>query len=448
MGSSKAVKLQEYVDTHGILWQPIAMRTWVEEGQPRKQFLPNGLPWTPKTTDFRGAVYKGGKCEGQGVSAAELKRRQEQAPSEFIALDTWVVPQLDVDDVSAMEEPLIQHLMESAPYFLSSSKQLPHFLVMLEKEERRLFGQRTDATLLGVRLATLGKKETSKVEILWGTWSFARADAVVHNAHLPLPLLRSNQLLQGGNDAMGEGRQHACKKRKPTGGGETCAWAAEGEEEVCLPVPAEAQFRHLMRLMAFPTEDYDMMVQAPVPRADFAKYGTVEKFIKARQKPGGTCHMCGDKHTDTIVGAITLRFGRADDYRLTAHHFSLKRNPRCKKVYTISLEAAAAYERRFEAQPQLGASEVAALGAACERAGAYLMLSRVWRLPDPAPGFEAHVAKEHDGRWRALMRPVGAAGFWHRFTAYPGLHYEYLQQAAWTSLGELGQKPPFWQQSA
>ena len=439
--------LREYASAHGIRWQPIAMKVWQEGGETKKRFLqehdPGGLRWTPKTTDFQvqGQAYKGGKCEGQGVGDAELQRRRARVSgSEFIAVDTWGVPQLDVDDEAALEEPLLQQLMQSAPYFLSSTKKMPHFFVSVPREERHLFGQTTGASVFGTRTLEAGanKKEPAKVELLWGTWSFARADAVVFNAHLPPPQLRAEQLIA-----------QASKKRKATqavpAAGRTREVPVEGEGP-CLPMAPEAQFWQLMGLMGFPMERYEKMVQAPVSLASFAQYGTVERFIKARPPRGLACHMCGDQHTDTTVGTVTLQPDRADEYRLTAKHFSLKRNPRCKRVYSISAEAAAALQRRLEQQPRLGAPEVAALRTACERAGAHLKLSRVWRLEDPAPGFEAHASKEQDGRWRLLLRPgaSGKGGMWHRFTLYPGLHYEYLLERAWVSLGQPRRKPDFW----
>ena len=423
------------------------MRTWVDDaGQPRKQFLERSFGWTPKTSDFQiaGAVYKGGVCKTQGVDDAELERRQTQAPSGFIALDTWAVAQIDVDDSSALEEPLLARLKESAPYFLSTSKNMPHFFVSLGQEDRRRFGQTTGASLLGSKPPAPGKeKETAKVEVLWGTWSFARADAVVYNAHLPPPLLRAEQLL------LPLSKKRKAPQARPAaeaaGPPRPAVMRAEDDEaeEVCLPLAPEAHFCQLMRLLAFPLEAYATVIQTPTPEESFAKFGTVEKF-RARPKADCTCHMCGDVHTDTIVGAITVRHDRPDTYRLTVNHFSLKRNPRCKKVHTISAGAAAAHGRRFEARVELSAAEISALRAACQRAGAHLNLSRAWRLPDPATGFEAHVAKEQDGRWRALLFAAGAPGLWHRFTAFPGLHYEYLEEAAWASLGQPGPKPPFW----
>ena len=440
-GSEAQVPLGEFVRSRGIRWQPVGMRTWVDEdGQPRKQFLQSGLPWAPKTSDFQasGRVYKGGTCQIDGVDDAELARRQAQGPSDFIALDTWVVPQIDVDDSSALDEPLLQQLKESAPYFLSTSKNMPHFFVSLAQEERRLFGQKTDATVFGIKPPPPGKgKETAKVEVLWGIWSFARKDAVVYNAHLSPPLLRAEQLLMS-------------KKRKAT---QTEAEAREGvsrsaedgqaEEEPSQLLPPEANLSVLLGLLGFPVEAYAPLVQQPVPAKDFRKYGTVAKF-KARAKPGYTCHMCGDVHTDNIQGTVTVSHRRACAYQLTANHFRLKSNPDCKKVHTISAEAAAAHHRRVEAWPNVGAAELAALRTACQRAGAHLNLSRACKLADPAPGFEAYAIKQPDGRWRALLLRAGAPGLWHRFTAYPGLYYEYLEEAAWESLGQPGPKPPFW----
>ena len=167
-----------------------------------------------------------------------------------------------------------------------------------------------------------------------------------------------------------------------------------------------------------------------------------------RATTGYVCHMCGDEHTNQIVGNVTLH-GTA--YRLNARHIISKQNPKCRQLHTISAVSAEAYVRRFMRQPQLGLAEAEEVLAACVVAGMHFGSNsskpRVWRLDEPANGFRADAMLAADDVWRLLLlRPKegGGGAAWRRKTLYPGLHYEYLDAGAWVATIPDAAKPPFW----
>ena len=203
-------------------------------------------------------------------------------------------------------------------------------------------------------------------------------------------------------------------------------------------------FRELLRLFNFPLDTYGSVQQRGASAEQFAKFSQVEE-LRARPIAGKACYMCGDEHTNQIVGNVTLRGGC---YRLQVRHFRAKENPKCRKLHTISAAAREEYIRDFKKQPQVDAAEAAAVVEACVSAGMYFSPNssqpRVWRLADPAPGFISHAVLAADD-WRLLLRPSTGTGAWRRRTLLPGLYYEYLDASAWTATDPDAPKPPFMQ---
>ena len=211
-----------------------------------------------------------------------------------------------------------------------------------------------------------------------------------------------------------------------------------------LPLAPEKDFRELLKLVGFPLDTYGSSVQQRGASSEqFEKFSQVEEF-RARPPAGEACYMCGEEHTNQIVGNVTLR---GASYRLQVRHFRAKQNPKCKRLHTITATAQEEYIRAFEKQPQVDAAEAAAVVHACVNAGMYFSPNssqpRVWRLTDPAPGFVSHAVLAAD-EWRVLLRPSTGIGAWRRRTLLPGLHYEYLDAGAWTAADPDAAKPPFW----
>jgi hypothetical protein len=135
-GAAERVPLRAFLDHHCIEWQPVCLDTWVNaEGVTQKKFVANGAKQTD--WDVKGTAYKGGVCTKNGLTTGELAARQARNPgAKFVAVNTWAVAQLDVDDPSVLGEPLFKSLLERTPYFLSATKKLPHFFVALPASER------------------------------------------------------------------------------------------------------------------------------------------------------------------------------------------------------------------------------------------------------------------------------------------------------------------------
>ena len=102
-----------------------------------------------------------------------VRRRQGVAyKSPYIAIDTSVVYQIDVDTVDEKGEPMVPPecltMSEEWPHFLSTTKSLPHFFVR-PNENRSIKAVRVPNVMV------------NDVELLCGQWSWCLADRVVWN---------------------------------------------------------------------------------------------------------------------------------------------------------------------------------------------------------------------------------------------------------------------------
>lgn len=134
------------------------------------------------------------------LSSEELDRRKEMVrrsssadDTEFIAVDTSEIQQVDVDDdtpdlfsdVHTVRDMAI-HMVQCGitPWFKSMSKQLPHIFVRLENASMHK------------------KRDTSwwndRIDVLNGQWSFARADAEVFCAESTIQVLPETYIKAGG----------------------------------------------------------------------------------------------------------------------------------------------------------------------------------------------------------------------------------------------------------
>lgn len=145
----------EYCNIHGIKWQPIPLI--VENG--KKTFPPS----FQKSTDFVGPL---------AISDAQLKARQELVMNhEYIAIDISDFKHIDVD--TPEYDPIFDEYKKEMPYYLSSTKALPHILF---KPTAEIQG--------GARPKICDKYP--KVEILNNGWSFVHRDAIMHNHDKPI----------------------------------------------------------------------------------------------------------------------------------------------------------------------------------------------------------------------------------------------------------------------
>ena len=92
--------------------------------------------------------------------------------SKDIGIDTQEIAQVDIDMVEGVDPEKLQWLYANSPYFLSVTKQLPHFLVKLEEQPWLTVDGNLKGTISKVKFG----KETA-ADILHGIWSYAAADA-------------------------------------------------------------------------------------------------------------------------------------------------------------------------------------------------------------------------------------------------------------------------------
>lgn len=140
----------------------------------------------PKMTDF--------------IDKRLVKLRQQQKyKTDYIAIDTSNVFQIDVDSIDAEGEPYtpddFKELCETNPFFLSSTKKLPHIFV---KDDKKATKKRSQ----------LG----NNVELLSGQWSFCETLATVYN---PDNVIGAIDLSKYGVDEIKADKKKTTEKNTP-----------------------------------------------------------------------------------------------------------------------------------------------------------------------------------------------------------------------------------------
>ena len=146
------MKIIDYLKKHNIQYFPINVS--IADG--KKTLLPYiENHQMPKQTDF------------EQLTQNELNNRLLFAYNyKHIAIDTRFIQQIDIDSENARD--IFIPITDEQPYFLSSSKKLPHIFVNLLNKEH--FGKRFTWDEID-----------SKVEILNGQWSWCDIDAEIIN---------------------------------------------------------------------------------------------------------------------------------------------------------------------------------------------------------------------------------------------------------------------------
>ena len=166
------MQIEEYLEARRIRWFPMNMEiTWDssnEKYKKRPAYVQGkgGLGgYMPKTDDFERLTDK------------ELQERQEKIDnSTHIAIETQRVKQMDFDTDEHTE--LMEAMKEKTPYFLSTTKKLPHCFMISEE-------------LSAKRVLT----KYRNVEILGGIWSFCEKGVEVINAELEPPEINVEPML-------------------------------------------------------------------------------------------------------------------------------------------------------------------------------------------------------------------------------------------------------------
>lgn len=112
------------------------------------------------------------KKNKQKLEARQALLLSEAHGFNTIAVDTTGVYQLDVDDESVMQHPVIKELLTSCPYYLSTTKKLPHFFITVKEQVAK-------------NVVKILKDSSVRLELLSGQWAWAPIDAEVYNAAKP-----------------------------------------------------------------------------------------------------------------------------------------------------------------------------------------------------------------------------------------------------------------------
>jgi len=146
------MKITQYLNEIGILWFPINL-----EVVGSKKTLKYTHDYMPKLTDFR------------ELSRETILHRQTFADLfNHIAIDTSEYYHIDFDTREFKD--IREKICKDAPYFLSSSKKLPHVFI---KPDEKLDLMRVQTKYEGI-------------EILSGTWSYAPIKTEVFNHNIPI----------------------------------------------------------------------------------------------------------------------------------------------------------------------------------------------------------------------------------------------------------------------
>lgn len=204
---------------------------------------------------------------------------------------------------------------------------------------------------------------------------------------------------------------------------------------------SDADFLELMHIFGLDISVYvtqkGSSTVARQDTADTLKYGNAIEMFMARSTLF-PCLLCGKgPHEDRLRFVVSCKKG---SYSMTGTHQQNNKTrgtirPSCQKQYHITTAAIESYIQRFKKKtPQLQEAEATAIRTSCTHADLYVESdAAVYRLSDPAPGFFAH-ALQSAGVWYVVMQPSQGKGLqWWRRTELPGLKYEYMNQANWTS---------------
>ena len=167
------MNIKDFCDLNNIRWQPIEFRNISQNKAPLRVTDSRGKSWTPKTSDYYGPNQ---------ISEEELEYRQMYYPNQnyaHIILDTSTIQQVDFDSAECLQnesDPVVCMINgQTAPWYSSATKQLPHVFVRLENS--RSHGKRHVAA------------HSNKIDVLNGQWSIAGVRELVANPGAQIPNL-------------------------------------------------------------------------------------------------------------------------------------------------------------------------------------------------------------------------------------------------------------------
>jgi len=166
------MNITDFCNKHGILWQPVDITLQQRaDGKTEKIYgtfetspLYQKYKLTAMTTDFA------------KFSPDVIKQRQALLHmTDFIAIDTNVVNQIDIDEEIPDE---FESLIYNTPHYKSITKGLPHIFVNIDGFEKNKTKHIIDGD--------------DKLEYMCGQWCLAHKDAVVENCNKDIMMLTNN----------------------------------------------------------------------------------------------------------------------------------------------------------------------------------------------------------------------------------------------------------------
>ena len=159
------INILEFCKIFEIKWQPINLKlnTITKKKILCKCFCDDKYSYMPQPDDFTKNLI----CDKELI-----KRQSYISEFDYIAMDTSNFYHIDVDDKNYIEK--VNELLKICPYFLSSSKKLPHIIY---KSNEKYDKQRCET----MYKYNNGNEYINPIEILSGIWSYCHKNEVIHN---------------------------------------------------------------------------------------------------------------------------------------------------------------------------------------------------------------------------------------------------------------------------
>jgi len=159
------INIVEFCEIFEIKWQPINLQFNHETNKKilSKCFCNDDYSYMPQPDDFTKNL----------ISIDELKKRQTYVNQfDYIAIDTCDFYHIDVDDKNYIDK--VNDLLKICPYFLSSTKKLPHIIYKSKEKYNKN------------KCETIYKYKSDKgfinpIEILSGLWSYCHKNELILN---------------------------------------------------------------------------------------------------------------------------------------------------------------------------------------------------------------------------------------------------------------------------
>lgn len=167
------ITILEFCEIFEIRWQPIKLNFDLDTGKKilSKCFCKDGYSYMPQPDDFTKNI----------ISINELNKRQSYINEfNYIAIDTCNFYHIDVDEKEYIDK--VDDLLKFCPYFLSSTKKLPHIIYKSKVKYNKH------------KCETIYKYNSDKgyinpIEILSGLWSYCHKDELIYNFVNDIPEL-------------------------------------------------------------------------------------------------------------------------------------------------------------------------------------------------------------------------------------------------------------------